>query len=52
MVSALEWLLDTAASREAIDILGRAKFALIQERRNLGVALLDELDKQKYGKRL
>ena len=52
VVSAKEYLLDTAGDLGAIKILNDSKFAIVQERRNLGVALLNELDQQKYGKGL
>jgi hypothetical protein len=47
VVSAHEYLLDNCAPLEAVVILNNAKFALVQERRNLNVALWDELNKQR-----
>jgi hypothetical protein len=46
VVSALEWIIDSNGDTDAIGMLDCAKFELIQERRNLGCALLNELDLQ------
>jgi hypothetical protein len=49
VVSAVEYLLDEAAPIDAVEVLNKSKFSIVQERRNLGVALLDEIDKQAKG---
>jgi hypothetical protein len=55
VVSALEYLLDAYADARgeaicaALECFDTAKFDLIQERRNLGCALLNELDQQARG---
>jgi hypothetical protein len=51
VVSAIEWLKDqyaeSAQASAAVRILEQAKFSIIQERRNLNVALWKEVDQQK-----
>ncbi|ABF42181.1 hypothetical protein Acid345_3180 [Candidatus Koribacter versatilis Ellin345] len=43
VTSAIDWLLDNGGDKE---VLEEAKFALMQERRNLRLDFCDELDRQ------